>query len=56
MQSLLQLQTTQLSVKGSSIQLRYALLENRVSLYLALGSSFDSEPVVPPALLVSRNP
>jgi outer membrane protein, multidrug efflux system len=53
MQSLLQLQTRELSVKASSIELRYALLENRVSLYLALGSSFDSEPAVPPELLSS---
>ena len=53
MQSVLQLQTRELKAKSSSIDLRYALLGNRVSLYLALGSSFDSEPMVPPALLSS---
>ena len=51
MQSVLQLQTRELAVRANAIDLRYALLVNRVSLYLALGSSFDSEPVVSPELL-----
>lgn len=53
MQSVLQLQTRELAVRANAIDLRYALLGNRVSLYLALGSSFDSEPVVSPELLSS---
>jgi outer membrane protein TolC len=51
MQSVLQLQTRELASKANAIDLQYSLLGNRVSLYLALGSSFDSEPMVSPALL-----
>ena len=51
MQSVLHLQTRELASKANAIDLQYSLLGNRVSLYLALGSSFDSEPMVPPALL-----
>ncbi|MEZ5571274.1 MAG: TolC family protein [Halioglobus sp.] len=53
MQSVLQLQTKELASKADAINLRYALLSNRVSLYLALGSSFDSEPIVTPELLAA---
>jgi outer membrane protein TolC len=56
MQSVLQLQTRELAVRADAIDLRYALLGNRVSLYLALGSSFDSEPMVSPALQGLLNP
>ncbi|MCB1687413.1 MAG: TolC family protein [Halioglobus sp.] len=51
MQSVLQLQTRELQSQADAIDLYYSLLANRVGLYLALGSSFDSEPMVPPALL-----
>ncbi len=56
MQSVLQLQTKELATKADAIDLRYALLGNRVSLYLALGSSFDSEPMVSPELLSLLSP
>jgi NodT family efflux transporter outer membrane factor (OMF) lipoprotein len=56
MQTVLQLQTRELATRASAIELRYSLLENRVGLYLALGSSFDTEPMVPPALLSALNP
>lgn len=51
MQSVLQLQTRELATRADAIDLRYSLLANRVSLYLALGSSFDDKPIVPPGLL-----
>ena len=50
MQSVLQLQARELATQASAIDLRYALLANRVGLYLALGSSFDSAPMVSPEL------
>jgi NodT family efflux transporter outer membrane factor (OMF) lipoprotein len=53
MQSTLQLQTRELSAMANALDLRYGLLANRVNLYLALGSSFDREPMVPPQLLSS---
>ncbi|MEZ5502461.1 MAG: TolC family protein [Halioglobus sp.] len=56
MQSVLQLQTRELATRANAIDLRYALLGNRVNLYLALGSSFDTEPVVTPALQSALNP
>ncbi len=56
MQSVLQLQASELSSQADAINLHYALLTNRVGLNLALGGSFDNQPVVPPALLSSLNP
>ncbi|MCB1705054.1 MAG: TolC family protein [Halioglobus sp.] len=56
MQSVLQLQARELATRADAIDLRYALLGNRVNLYLALGSSFDSEPMVSPQLLSLLNP
>ncbi len=51
MQSVLQLQANEIATRADAIDLQYLLLGNRVSLYLALGSSFNNEPVVPPELL-----
>ena len=46
MQTVLQLQTRELASRADAITLRYGLLANRAGLYLALGSSFDAEPMV----------
>lgn len=56
MQSVLQLQTREVASQANAIDLRYSLLGNRVGLYLALGSSFDSEPMVPPPLVSALTP
>ena len=56
MQSVLQLQTRELATRANAIDLRYGLLTNRVGLYLALGSSFDSQPMVSPELVNSLKP
>ena len=55
MQSVLQLQTSELNGQVDAINLRYSLLANRVGLNLALGGSFDNQPVVPAALLSTLN-
>ena len=47
MLSVLQLQERQLNSQASVIQLRNALLANRINLHLALGGSFDAAPAVP---------
>jgi multidrug efflux system outer membrane protein len=44
MLSVLQLQERQISSQSKVIQLRNALLANRISLYLALGGGFDAFP------------
>ena len=46
MLSVLQLQERQLESQATVIQLRYALLANRITLHLALGGSFDTAPAV----------
>jgi NodT family efflux transporter outer membrane factor (OMF) lipoprotein len=56
MQSVLQLQARELAAQANAIDLRYALLANRVGLYLALGSSFDSAPMVSQDLAALLNP
>ena len=56
MQSTLQLQSRELATKADALDLRYSLLANRVNLYLALGSSFDNEPVIPPQLVSALAP
>ena len=44
MLSVLQLQEGLLQNQAKPIQLRYALLANRIDLHLALGGSFDAAP------------
>ena len=44
MLSVLQLQEGLLQNRAKLIQLRYALLANRINLHLALGGSFDAAP------------
>lgn len=56
MQSVLQLQSSALASQGEVINLRQTLLSNRVSLNLALGSSFDNEPVITAGLSATLKP
>jgi outer membrane protein TolC len=44
MLSVLQLQEGLLQSRAKLIQLRYALLANRINLHLALGGGFDAAP------------
>jgi multidrug efflux system outer membrane protein len=57
MLSVLQLQERQLNSQASVIQLRNALLANRINLHLALGGSFDAAPAAaPPGTTASGGP